>query len=301
MDPTIQYNLMRGTWQGMIPVQGVGTNIITEVSRSSFPNENFKFDEIAKMDLFEIWHVGQDFAGGSVETATESKNIAGNTNIRISRSRAKVGKFFCSIAEVLGGLIAIYEDPNSFGEGFSPEVSKTLAYSILADSTMLLDSNQRLQRAMQFINFTAKSGRVEIESVLKEIATLSGFDPNVVIIPPPPKPPVQPNVSLRLTGTEDMLNPLTLAFIIEAGQGPKPESIEQAKQLIQLAVMPPIPGPQVDPATGQPMPDPTGGMPPMAPPMNLPQPPPVEVGKAESEWGALDRINKRVIDRGAEQ
>lgn len=308
VDPTIQYSLMRGTWQGMIPVQGVGTNIITEVARSSFPVENFKFDEIAKMDLFEIWMVGQEFSGSNVETAGESKNIAGNTNVRISRARAKVGKFFCSVAEVLGGLIAVYEDPTSFGEGFAPEVSKTLAYSILADSTVLLDSNQRLQRLMQFINFTAKSGRVEIESVLKEIATLSGLDPNVVIIPPAPKPPVEPNVSLRMTGSEDMLNPLMLAFLINSGQAPDIETIEKAKMLIQAAVMPPAVQPGlIDPMTGQPMmpppgSDPTGGMPPSAAPMAdmvgpLPQPAPPAVGQAEPNWSALDRVNSRVLER----
>ena len=286
IDPTIQFSLMRGTWQGMIPVQGNGQNIITEVTRSSFPNENFKFDQIAKADLFEIWMVGQEFSGANTETASESDNIAGNTNIRISRARAKVGKFFVSAAEVLGGLIAIYEDPNTFGESFSPIISRTLAYSILADSTVLLDSNQRLQRLMQFINFAAKSGRVEIESVLKEIATLSGLDPNIVIIPPAPTPPVQPNISLRLTGTEDMLNPLTLAFILEAGQGPKPETIEKAKQLIQLAVIPPQEPPM-------------GGAPPAAPmaDMDLPLPPPPEVGAAEPNWGPMDRINRRVIER----
>ena len=296
VDPAIQFNLMRGVWQGMIPVQGTGTNIITEVTRSSFPNENFKFDEIAKMDLFEIWMVGQEFSGNNTETATESNNIAGNTNVRISRARAKVGKFFVSIAEVLGGLIAVYEDPSTFGEGYTPDVSKTLAYSILADSTVLLDSNQRLQRLMQFINFTAKSGRVNIEPVLKEIATLSGLDPNVVIIPPAPQPPVMPNISLRLTGTEDMLNPLTLAFVLEAGQGPKPETIEKAKQLIALAVTQPVMAPP--PGGGQVGPD---GQPlqreePLMD-MELPQPPPPEIGQAESQWSALDRINQRILER----
>lgn len=288
VDPTIQYSLMKGTWQGMIPVQGVGTNIITEVSRSSFPNENFKFDEIAKGDLFEIWMVGQEFSGANTETATESNNIAGNANVRISRARAKVGKFFCSIAEVLGGLIAVYEDPASFGEGFTPEISKTLAYSILADSTVLLDSNQRLQRLMQFINFTAKSGRVDIEPVLKEIATLSGLDPNVVIIPPAPKPPVEPNISLRLTGTEDMLNPITLAFLIKSGQAPTSEQIAQAKELINEAVTPPM---MVPPQLG-----PDGQVIPSDPIMT-PDPAAPEVGKANPQWSALDRVNQRVLER----
>lgn len=290
IDPAIQYSLMRGTWQGMIPVQGVGTNIISEVTRSSFPTENFKFDEIAKGDLFEIWMVGQEFSGANTETATESQNIAGNTNVRINRARAKVGKFFVSIAEVLGGLLAVYEDQASFGEGYAPEVSQTLSYSILADSTILLDSNQRRKRLEEFINFTAKSGRIEVESVLKEYATLSGLDPNIVVIPPSPKPPVEPNVSLRLTGTEDLLNPLILATLIESGQAPKPETIEKAKLLIQQSVIPPLPQGPIGP-DGMPLP----GSPP--PEVDLPPPAPPDVGKAEANWGPMDRINRRVIER----
>lgn len=293
IDPAIQQALMRGTWQGMIPVQGIGSNIISEVTRSSFPNENFKFDEIAKMDLFEIWMVGQEFSGANVETASESKTIAANTNVRVSRARAKVGKFFCSVAEVLGGLISIYEDPTFFGEGYNPAVSRTLAYTILADSTVIKDSAARREELKEFMNFTAKSGRVELEVILKELATLHGLDPNVVIIPPAPKPPVEPNVSLRLTGTEDMLNPITLAFLIKSGQAPTSEDIKQAKDLIQMAVAPPIEAmPQLGP-DGQVVP---------APPIDPASPAPPEVGKAEPQWSALDRINQRVIERpGGEQ
>lgn len=300
VDTTIQFSLMKGTWQGMIPVQGNGQSIISEVTRSAFPPENYKFDEIAKSDLFEIWMVGQEFGGTNVETKGEADQIAGNTNVRIGRARAKVGKFFCSISEVLGGLIAIYEDPGSFGEGFVPTVSRTLGYSILADSTVLLDSNQRLQRLERFINFTAKSGVVNVPPVLKEIATLSGLDPSVVIVPPTPRPPVEPNISLRLTGTEDMLNPITLAFLINSGQAPTPEQIEQAKKMIQVAVTPPagvIPGPMGELAMA---PDPSQVPTPedVGP---LPQPAPPDVGKANPNWSALDRVNQRVLDRKGEQ
>jgi len=302
VDPAIQYALMRGTWQGMIPVQGIGTNIIGEVARAGMPQENFVFDRIAKTDLNEFWQAGPGSFGRDIETRAEVDAAATSTDVRVARERAKVGKFFVGIAEVLGGLISIFEEPSSFGEGFTPFVSKTLSYSILADSTVLLDSNQRLKRLMQFVNFTAKSGWVDIESVLKEVATLSGLDPAVVIKPPKPRPPVEPNMSLRLTGIEDLLNPLALAFMMKAGQAPPIEMIEEAKKLIEASVTPPIPPPMEEGGQG-----PIGGAPsdlPMGPrPLNgpLPEPAPPAVGEANPNWSALNRVNQRVVSREGDE
>lgn len=291
LDPAIQQALMRGVWQHMVPVQGQGTNVIGEVPRSALPQENYMFDKVAKADAAEIWQVGQGEAGADIETKAEVQAVSSNMQTRISRERAKVGKFFCSIAEVLGGLLCIYEDPSAFGQGFTPLVSRTLSYSILADSTVLLDSNQRLKRLIDFMNFTAKSGQVNIKPVLQEIATLSGLDPNIVIIDPAPRPPVEPNVSLRLTGLEDMMNPLTLAFLMKSGQAPSTDLIEQAKKLIDASVTPPV-------APGL-VRDPNGGV--MVdngqPPPQTPSPAPPAVGDAHPNWAAMSRINKRTVDR----
>jgi hypothetical protein len=312
VDPAIQYTLMRGTWQGMIPVQGQGTNIIGEVARAHMGQDNYAIDRIVKNDLSEVWQAGAASMAADIETKAEAQAVNAPMQTRIARERAKVGKFFVGITEVLGGLLSIFEDPASFGQGFTPLVSRTLSYSILADSTVLLDSNQRLQRLINFLNFAVKSGFVDAEPVLKEIATLVGLDPAVVIRKPMPKPPVEPNISLRLTGTEDLLNPLVLAFLINSGQAPSPDKIEMAKQIIQASVAPPQ-SPQTQPVPpdggpGDPN-DPTGGpggpggapmlpgaMPPL-PPLNLPVPPPAGVGGAHPEWSAMDRINSRVVTR----
>lgn len=313
MDPAVLQSLMRGTWQNIIPVQS-NAEVIREVARAHMPQENYIFDRIAKADLGEEWQLGtnQMGTGGGVETAGEAEVIQQGFTTRIGRERAKVSKFFVSIAEVLGGLLCLFEDPASFGEGFDPVMSKSLAYSILADSTVLVDSQQRLARLKEFVNFSAKSGWMDIEPVLREIAQLSGLDPNTVVKPPPPKPPVEPNISLRLTGTEDMLQPLTLAFLMKSGQAPEPELIEQAKQLIQLSVtpppnaMPPAP-PPIDPETGMPMempagPPPGGAMPlPPTPTMPgmmneavpPPMPPPPAIGMANPKWSILNSLNKR--------
>lgn len=307
VDPVIQQSLMRGSWQGMIPVQGQGTNVIGEVSRASFPQEDFAFDRIAKNDLAEAWQVSANQEGdynAGRHSAAEANIVQANFNTRIGRERAKVSKFLISICEVLGGLLTIFEPDTSFGQGFDPAIARTLSYSILADATVLLDSNQRLQKLLGFLNQTAKSGWVNVGAVLKEIATLSGLDPNVVITPPQPKPPVEPNISLRLTGMEDLLNPLALAMLIKSGQAPGNDLINQAKQLIAQAVTP-LPG-QTPSFPGQVPGAIPGGMPPIpnqlplpgAPPPPAPQPqppmpPPPPVGHAHPNWTAMENINKR--------
>lgn len=296
IDPAISQGLMRGTWQNFIPVQGDGQRAIGEVARATMPQENFAFDKIAKADLNEAWSVGpnQTGSGAGVDTAAEAKTIQANFQTRIGRERAKVGSFFVSIAEVLGGLLCLFEDPAELGEGFDPKISNGLQYSILADSTLLLDVNQKLERIDAFINKYAKSGWVNLESVMKEVALLSGLNPNVAIKAPTPKPPVEPNISLRLTGAEDMSNPLMLAFMLKSGQAPSAELIAQAKELIQLAVtlVPPAPPVPLGP-DGQPLPPGPPG-PPMPPgPGPVPMPAPPAVGEANPQMAAMPTVDKR--------
>jgi len=289
VDPTIQQSLMRGTWQAMIPVQGDGSRIIGEVAKVGHPQEDPSFDQVAKNDLSEAWTIGNNQLGSGVdvETKGEANEIASNFQTRVGRERAKVASFFVNIGEILGSLMCLYEDPAEFGEGFDPGLSALLEFSILADSTVLVDSNLRLKRLNDFVNTYAKSGWVALEPVLKEIASLTGLDPNVVIKAPEPAPPAEPNISLRLTGGEDMMNPLLLAFMMKSGQAPEPDLIMKAKELIQSAVV--VPSPPPNPADGQipPPGGPAGGVPP---------PPPPAVGEANPDATILPTIKKRSDD-----
>lgn len=290
LDPAIQQALMRGTWQRAIPVQGNGDKVIGTVAKSAMHQENFLFDRTAKADLHEQWTVGSNQlgVGGDVETKGEASVIQSNFMTKVGRERAKVGAFVVGISQVLGGLICITEDPQKFGKDFDPAFSHSLGYSILADSTVLVDAGQRLERLNSFVDMYGKSGWVNLEPVLKEIATLVGLDPNTVITPPKPAPPETPNISLRMTGSEDMMNPLLLAFMIKAGQAPDPELIEKAKTLIQQSVV--MPQPPVQPG----MPPPPGGPAPAPPPGSpLPPPPPPPVGGANPEMSLMPNIGKR--------
>jgi hypothetical protein len=319
VDPSIQHSIMRGTWQAAIPVQGDGGRALGEVARSAFPPENFEFDKIIKGDLHEAWTVGP--TGQQIlEAKGDSEQLMAPFNTQAGRERARVTSFIIGIAEVLGGLMCLYEDPSELGEGFTPAFSKSLCYSIVADSTVLVDTAQRIARLDGFINKYAKSGFVNIEPLLHEVATLHGLDPKTVIKAPEPKPPETPNISLRLTGVEDLLNPLALAMLVNSGQAPKPEMIEQAKQLIQQSVTPPFqpeqsaPGsagqqlfmmgggqPEGPPVPGQP---PAPGVGPQGPPLHppvpapppgtpLPQPAPHAVGEAHPSWTVMSQLDKR--------
>lgn len=97
------------------------------------------------------------------------------------------------------------------------------------------------------------------------------------------------------------MNPLTLAMMMKAGQAPTPELIEQAKQLIQQAVVPPTPvqqpgqppTPPPDPnalPAGAPLPGPGAPLPPGPPP------PPIPVGEALPDATILPTISKRSGD-----
>lgn len=326
LDPAVMQSLMRGTWQTIIPVQGNGQNIITEISRASMPPDNSRFYQMAMGDLTRQWAEPQ-MSGADVETKGESNNLQESASIPRTRERAKVAAFFIGIAEVIGGFLCLYEDTSLFGQGFDPSFSSALKYSVLADATVLLDANQKLARLDHFLNVYAKSGWVDIEPVLQEIAQLSGLDPTIVIKAPQPKPPVEPNISLRLTGVEDVLNPLTLAFLMKSGQAPSADLIEQAKALIQQAVTPPaglnMPS-TVQPLGGLPMLPAGGGQAPpgappqpavpMAPPAAPPLPPlaqgpppgtpppapfPHRIGEAHPRMSGLEKVTTR-SERGGQ-
>lgn len=276
LDPAIQQALMRGTWQNAIPVQGDGTRVLGNIIQPAMQQENFLFDKIAKQDLQELWTIGanQMGVGGDVETKGEASVIQDNFMTKVGRERARVASFFVGIAEVLGGLMTIYEDPNAFGENFDPTISERLSYSILADSTVLVDSNQRLERLNNFIKSYATSGWINLEPVLKEVATLIGLDPNTTVVAPKPQTPTPPNISLRLTGGEDMMNPLLLAFMLKTGQAPEPELIDKAMELIKKSVV--MTPPAQQPPQGSPQ----------------PQAPPPNVGEANPDMSLMRATDK---------
>lgn len=294
VDPAIIDTIMRGTWQGMIPLQGGGDRAIGEVARANYPTEDLSFDKQVKEDLMDSWQIGQTQPMGV--TAAEAKNTQNNFQTRNGQERAKVASFFLGIAEVLAGWMVLYsefpvltdeEKQGMFKIWDQKHVLQDLVLNIRPDAAVVLDSSQRIQRLMQFMNMTAKSGFVNIEPIVRELAELSGLDPAEVIKKPQPPAPEEPNMSYRFSGKEDLINPLVMGLLIKHKSAPSAEDIAAAQKILAAAATPPAPpAPAVAP----------GGQPPVPgqhPPGQLPI---SDQHTEHPDWNMASKVAKRSRD-----
>ncbi len=331
IDPDVQTTLMRGTWQGMIPTNGDGTKSIGEIARASYPSEDLAFDNLIHQDLMESWRLGPDQAGtmgGGRHTKAEVETVQNNFATMLGQERALVATFMLGICEIVLGLMTLYSDFPVLSDEERQQMQQAwdqkhilhdLVLEIRPDSTIMLDAGSRIKQLMTFLNMTVKSGFIDPMPIIVELAELSGLDPNEVVKPPTPKEPPA-NISFRMSGKDDLINPMVVAMLIASGQAPSPQQIEQAKQLLastQLPPQPQMPGapppsgpggpPGTPPAPGQP--PPAGAPPPLPPPQQgpPPQPPGAPVPHAPTapvpqaahkDWNLASKIAQRSRDIG---
>lgn len=308
VDPLIQEQLMRGTFQGFIPSNGDGNRSIGEIARASYPSEDFAFDQAAKADLAETWQIGPNQSGTTSSgdhTKAEITTVQANFATRIGQERARVGSFFLSVAEVMAGLMCLYSDFPVLSDQERQVMQQAwdmkhilhdLVLDIRPDATIMLDSQTRIQRLAQFINLTAKSGFVNVMPIIAEMAALSGLDPAEVVVPPKPKEPDQPTILYRFSGKDDLVNPMVLGVMVKNKQAPSEQDIAAAVQLLvsaqqkaqQAALAPPPPPP---------------GQPGLQPPADQQQPPPeaptgLPGADAHPQWQLSNKIAARSRDIG---
>src|ERR1035437_8409084 len=296
VDPMVQEDLMRGTYQGWFPSNGDGTRAVGEIARASYPSEDLAFDQAAKADLMESWQIGPNQIGTQQtgkKTSAESNIVQQNFATRIGQERAKVASFFLGICDVLAGLMVLYSDFPILSDQERQAMESAwdqkhilhdLVLKIRPDSTITLEPQVRIQRLIQFLNFTAKSGFVNVKPIITEIAELTGLDPTEVIVDPQPKVE-EPNFSYRVSGKDDLASPMVLAMMLEKKLAPSEQSIEKAKQLLQMAAMPPSPPGSTPPGAGGPG---ASGPPPPGP--GAPQVP--------DDMPLMPKIAKRTRDGG---
>ena len=279
VDPEVQVKLMDGTWQGMIPMNGPFQSAIWEVARANYPREDMEFDRVAKQDLDEVWGAGGNQAGNFAtgeRSAREAAIVQQNFQTRIGYERGRVAAFFLGIAEVQAGLLALYGDFETPGWDRT-KINQELVFSVLPDSTVLLDANQKIERKMAVLNMLGKSGFINPEPLVRDIAELAGVDPSELMVKPSP-PPAEPlNISIR--NAEDLRDPVMLALLMKTGQAPSPDELEAAKKLLLSSQLPPPPEPVVDPNT--------------APMVEGQTAPPIGPDGDPDKWGVMPKINRR--------
>lgn len=294
VDPLIIDAIQRGVYEGFIPVNGDGNRAIGEVARAQYPSEDFRFDSIVKDDLREAWQVGSNQLGTATTgetSASEANIVQQNFQTRIGYERNRFGTFFVNITEVLAGLLALYgdfeipeitpEDKARLGSWDRTKLSTEYVFGIRKDSTVLLDAQQRLDRIRKFKNENAGSGYVNIEELLREEAELSMLDPDKIIKQPQPKGLDPANVSLRISGAQDLQDPMVVAVLSLMGLLPNPQQIKIAQEAIMLANpqgVPTPPPPDVKPPDGEASPQ-------------AEQPP--NPADGQEGWDMMSRINTR--------
>jgi len=294
VDRVIQDSLMRGDWQGFVPTNGTGDRAIGEIARAAYPPEDMSFDRQTQSDMQAMWMVSStQLASMSTgeKTAAEVETVQANFNTRIGQERALVQKFFLNSVEVLAGLMALYSDFPSLTEEERTTMLKAwdgqqvltdLAFSVRPDSTVMLDSNQRVEKLNRFLNMTAQSGVVNIEPVIMEMAELSGLDPADVMKKPVEPPPAPATVSFRFTGKEDLQNPFVVALLVHNGQAPTPEDMRKAETMLAATQQ------GVDTV-----------IPPELPNGPANEPPPTNGEPASSEpYGLMPKVAQRTEDMG---
>jgi hypothetical protein len=254
MDPVTSSNLMRGTWQNSIPVKGDGSHIMGEIQRAQYPADDYRGADTAMRDASVAWGLGANQLAtptSGARSATETDAVEQASQTLIGYQRARVAKFVCSIAEVFGGLLALYGDMQGMDA-----LAVDFAYTIRPDSTVLLTADQRTKQLAQFLNLTANSGYINPQPIIEEMCALNNVDPAKVMTQPQPKKE-KANLSYRFMGPDLLTNPLALAVMFESGEGPSPQSVEAAKAAQQAALMPAQPPPM--PPQGPQGPQPPAG------------------------------------------
>lgn len=304
IDPDIGALLMKGIYQGSIPVNGDGGRSIGEIARASYPSEDFTFDQIAMQDLMTSWQIDaaqQGMPTGRMTNA-QAQQSAQLRATRQGQERAQVAKFFLRICDVLAGLMVLFSDFSVLTDQEKQQMQQVwdqkhvihdVVLKIRPDSQVVLDSGYRIQRLMNYMNMTVKSGYVNPKSLITELTELHDLDPTEIVVDPQPKPPEDPSLSFRFSGKEDLTNPAVIAILMKHKQLPSPQELDAAKKFLQAVQEPPNP----EPPGGQAPPGGAGG--PGGP--HPPGPPgaPVEGAphaEAQPSWQLGSRIAKRSRD-----
>ncbi|HEX6276025.1 MAG TPA: hypothetical protein VFZ53_23455 [Polyangiaceae bacterium] len=313
VDPTIADLLMRGIWQGMLPTNGPGDRVFAQIAAAAFPREDFTFDQVSNRDLDDAWSMSPNqmgnFASGE-RSASEAQLVAGAYASVIGFQRQKIVGMFLGLVDTMMGLLQLnlddYEAQPIVGQDGVQRLQQwdrsliagKYVAAIRQDASVLQDAGARQRQLMTFLNIAGKSGRINVDPIIAELAALTGLDPATVMLPPAQPKPEPMNVSYRLSGVPDLHDPIAMALLMKAGQAPGPQEIEAAKMLILDANAPPkqLMAPQPGPPQGAP------GLPrPPGPIAALPPPPGAAPGlpsMPNRDWQAMERVTKRPDELG---
>lgn len=231
--------IRKNIYQQIIPLQSYdGANPpLGVIQLSSFPRENFSFNDYLDKDLGQIWAMGANQRGqetDSAKTATEIAKIDQWATTRLDKERRQILRYFIKGTRKLASLIQQFSTETQYIEVIGPDkmprlqawdkshIQGKFAFSANPDSAIRVDQAQQRTQILKLYELWAKDPNVNRVELLTEACRQWNLDPQKMIIPQlPEKGPDPASVSIRFGAIDlDVRNPnipIYLAILKEAG------------------------------------------------------------------------------------
>jgi len=261
VDDIIADQMEKGTYQGMVPMNGPGDRSIGEVARANYPRETFEFQRIIEADLDNGWSMGPNqmgFAAPGDTSASEANIMATAASVRLDYERARVLRFFLEIAEATGALMQLFQDDEKWVEMEGPDGFKTLtawdrqkirgdfAFECKPDAAVKVDVGQKRVESLNVYKLLRRDPLANGAEILKSVLEWHGFDLQKTMAKPAPPPPKPPALRYTFKGA-DLTNPMVVALVQANSEKPiTPQDLQAAVALMQQAGIPAMP-PEVMP------------------------------------------------------
>jgi len=222
--------LEKNIWQGIFPVTNLDPMPIREVPLAHMPEQNFKFDDLARNDVSTIWAMSNNQMGNINPTdrsATELTLTQNGGSTRLSKERTKFLDWYVQGAEKLAALIQMFADEKSYVDIIGPAGAKiltqwdkstiqgTYAFDIKANSSAPTDAATERNQILQFYNLMGNSPAINREELDAEVVRAFDLDPDKLLKPvPPPMPPPPEKPKISFSFDEKAVDPSSPAFPI---------------------------------------------------------------------------------------
>jgi hypothetical protein len=251
----------------VIGVDGPPNEIITPISVTQFPRDNFKFDEVARGDFTLAWSMGARQAGqdvpGEPVTAEEVRSSQAATDTRLAREQTRVLKWWTRYAEKFGALLQMFKDDVGYAEIVGEDGAKALqawnrkggdgvlsiagefVYTARPDSALRLDAQADRQQKTALYTQLGNDPNVNRVELLKAVLLSYSLDPEKIVVQQlPEKGPDPPRINWSFkgedlqvvdpkTGQPNTAFPLVLAVMQQGGITLPPEAIQNAMTIGQ--------------------------------------------------------------------
>lgn len=196
-----------------------GNAAIVEISKATYPRENFTFEDKQDADIARTHAMDSNQAGiqnETARTATELQLVQANSNVRLEKERSKVLQWYCNGVTKFSSLVQRFLSLEQAAEIVGPQraqqwaqvmkqVPATLAFTASPDSALRVDGAQKRKIAIETYSFLRNDPRLNPDALLKEsVLPALGLDSRSVAPPPQPQPPQPepPRVSLSINGQD---------------------------------------------------------------------------------------------------